>query len=532
LRQFYHTAPTRAEFAKDAGTLLAGGVAGYATGTRYGGCFVGELTERYAPANDPETRLRTVAQTATDIRDLIRNDRTQPDSAAVAHVLAATVFLGVGAITGGIALLSMSFTGFLPLGYGLWRAIAMQCLVMGFATLAVIGGTYYVLPRLTGVRLWNEKLAWAGLALIAGTTALGLVVVGAGLGDGGEPFALPWWLDLALLAGLGIPPLVALQTVRHRTEHRTYVTVFYVVTGLAALPLLYLAGNVPAVEPVASVIGDFFFSSAYLVILLLVAIGLVHYAVVKQTERPLAGRQLTQIGYWSLIFGAGWFGIAQLAGGPIPGWLGAVAAVLGLGFPVGMVASGASVFSTLEGSWRRTEEPDPVAMLAVAGLALGSVLAILASLAGFRSTANLVALTSFWEGILLGLTLGAIPLLIGSVLIHAIPRMTGRSLFSAELARRVVKLTLYGTGGLIVFLVGGGLITGYAWAGGAFTGAYAAIGEGWAPASGPARVFLGLAAASGIVAVFGNLALASLITRTLTRGTVTTQEILVTREEP
>ncbi|MFP3915388.1 MAG: cbb3-type cytochrome c oxidase subunit I, partial [Actinomycetota bacterium] len=143
---------------------------------------------------------------------LIRADRTQPDSASVAHLLTATLFLGVGAVAGGLAAISMAFTSFLPLGYGLWRSISLLALVLGFAGLAVIGGSYYVLPRLSGARLWNERLAWASLVLVAASTAAGIVVVGAGLGDGGEPFALPWWLDLPVLAGLAVPFLIGVQT--------------------------------------------------------------------------------------------------------------------------------------------------------------------------------------------------------------------------------------------------------------------------------------------------------------------------------
>src|SRR5690606_38887703 len=93
-----------------------------------------------------------------------------------------------------------------------------------------------------------------------------------------------------------------------------------------------------------------------------------------------------------------------------------------------------------------------------------------------------------------------------------------------------VRYILFGGGAMVLFLVLAGLVTGYSWAGGSFTGAFAAVGEGWAPASGPAQGFLGVGAAAGVVAAFGNLSLAPLINPTLTRGTVTTQEVLVTRE--
>jgi len=296
------------------------------------------------------------------------------------------------------------------------------------------------------------------------------------------------------------------------------------------LPLTYVVGNVPGLNPIAGVIGDSFSGAAHVTMVLLVALALVDYAVVKETGQPLAGRQLTQIAYWSLLFGAGWYGIAQLLGGPVPVWLGTVGAVLGLGLPVAAVAATANLLATLRKGWG-VDEPDPVAMMAVAGAGIAVVVSVLASLAGFRSTGNLVALTSYWEGITFGFTLGALPLLIGAATIQALPRMTGRSLISVDGARRTVKRISIGAAGLVGFLVIAGLVTGYSWAGGSFTGAFAAVGEGWAAATGPARIFLGLATVFGVVSVAGTLSLFSLITRTLTQGRVTTQEVLVTLEE-
>ena len=357
-----------------------------------------------------------------------------------------------------------------------------------------------------------------GLVITAATTAAGMVVVAVGLGDGREPFGLPWWLDLPLLAGLGIPPLVALSTLRNRTESQTFVTIPFVVTGLAGLPLVYLAGNIPGLAPVASTVGDLFSGSAYVVLLLSIAIGLGHYADVKQTENLLAGRQLSHTAYSSLLFGAGWFGIAQIAGGPTPDWLGVIGAVLGLGLPVGLVAASANLLATLEGKWRDNDHVEPVAMLSVAGLFFGTVLAI-------------PAFTPYWEGVVYGFALGVLPLLSGAVLIQAIPKMTGRDIYSQQAAARTVRLIVYGTGALVVFLVAAGLVAGYSWAGGSFTGAFNAVGEGWPAATGPSRGFLGVGSFAGIVGALGALSLVSLVLRTLTEGPVTTQEVLVVAKE-
>lgn len=472
-----------------------------------------------------------MAETAPDIRELIRRDRAQPDSAAMAHVLVGSIFLALAAVLAALAIISLAFPAFLPLGYGILRPMALLAGVVGFGTLVLVGGSYFVLPRLTGARLWGERLAWAGLVLIAATAAAGLIVVGAGFGDGGEPFALPWWVDLPLLAGLAIPALVSLQTLRHRFEHRTYVSVHFIVTGLVALPLVYLAGNIPGLDPVPGTIADLFSSAAYLIVLVFLGVGLLHYAIVKSGNRPLAGRQLVQVAYWSLLFGAGWFGISQLAGGPIPTWLAAVAAVLGLGFPVGMLAATGSITATLEDGWGDAGDVDPLSAAATAATGFGLVIAVLAAIASFRSAAVLVAYTTFWEGIIFGLVFGVIPLFAGALLFQVLTPMSGRLLFSADQARRFVRLALFGTGSLTALLVVAGVVTGYSWAGGAFTGAYQAVGEGWTTAAGPGLVFVGLAAAAGLVTAWANLSLASLVFRTLTRGRTTTQEVLVPRTE-
>ncbi|MGA7272036.1 MAG: cbb3-type cytochrome c oxidase subunit I [Acidimicrobiia bacterium] len=468
-----------------------------------------------------------MAATATDIRSLMQANRTEPDSEAVAHVVTATIFLAVAAIGAAVGLISMTFPFFVPLGYGIIRAITMLAAYVGFGAVAVIGGAYFVLPRLTGAPLWNERLARLGLLLIVASVVVGMIVVGVGLGDGSEALALPWWIDLPLLVGLVIPALVAVNTVRHRSEGRSYVSVPYVVTALVALPLLYVVGNLPNLSSVAATVGDLFFSSSFLIAgVLLASIGLVYYAVVKQTDRPLAGRQLAQVGFWSLLFGAGWMGINQITSGPVPDWLAAVSSVLGLAFPAALVATAANLVATVsrrpEGEW------DPVVTTAVSGTLLGVGVATLTAIAGFRSASTLLAYTTFWEAITYGLMLGVIPLLTASWMFHALPRMTGRKLFSTELARRHVRLTLWGAGGLILLLGLGGVVTGYSWAGGGFTGAFAAVGDGWAASTTTGKIFVGLGIIPGLVAVAGDLTLASLLFRTLTRGQVTTQEVLVT----
>ncbi|MXY74867.1 MAG: hypothetical protein F4Y83_08130, partial [Acidimicrobiia bacterium] len=64
-----------------------------------------------------------------------------------------------------------------PFSYGRIRPIALLLAVIGWLTLSLAGGVYYILPRLTGVRMRGEALALAGGVGTAGVTVVGALVV-------------------------------------------------------------------------------------------------------------------------------------------------------------------------------------------------------------------------------------------------------------------------------------------------------------------------------------------------------------------
>src|SRR5690606_41609044 len=111
------------------------------------------------------------------------------------------------------------------------------------------------------------------------------------------------------------------------------------------------------------------------------------------------------------------------------------------------------------------------------------------------------------------------------------PRGTGSGTNRQRTAGRPVRRIVCGSAALVVLLVAAGLVGGYSWAGGSVTGAYSAVGEAWAPATASARLFLGAATLASLVGSLGAFSLVSVILRTLTEGPVTTQEVLVAKEE-
>ncbi|MGQ0848979.1 MAG: cbb3-type cytochrome c oxidase subunit I [Actinomycetota bacterium] len=452
---------------------------------------------------------------------------TRSDSAATRHLFTSAVFLAVGALLWLGALAAVQFPNLLPLSFGRLRAMAMLSLLIGWLVLGWAGAIYYLLPRLTGSPLRREDLLSGVLAATAVVVVAGMVLVGLGYGDGGEPFGLPWWWDMPVLLVFILPIFVTFSSLRDRQETTVYPSIWFAAAGVIWLPFLYVAGNLPGVSSIARALGDLVFTAGVVNVWGVgVATGVAYYVVPKVADQPLANRQLAKVGFWSLLFGAVWMGPVQLVAGPSPEWLQGVSAVLGLALPVAALANATNLVLTIGPVWNVIRER-PVLLAVMAGQGLIVLGSVLAALAGFRSAAVLVGLTVFWEGILY-LLLGGVVLLYAGYAWQALPNLVGRSLVSPERAVRLARRIATATAVTGLLLVLAGVASGFAWAGGTFAGVYVNSGAGWSESSGFPGLLIGLALLSALVAAIGQIGLALSVYRSRTSGRPTVQEVLVT----
>lgn len=473
-----------------------------------------------------------VTQTA-DIKALLGGG-TGADRLAAIHFLVGAGFLLLGGVLSLLSLLALRFAGLFPVTFGRFEPMANLSLLIGFAVISLIGGVYYILPRLTGTRLWGSDIAGLGLLGTAGLVVLGLVAIGMGFGSGRQPLGLPWWLNLPLALVLTLPLVVTVGTISRREEQRSYVSIWFALAGVAWLALLsvtYLTGDLPFLSSVAVAYADLFYSAGLVtMVIFTLGSGLFYYTIVKELDVSLASRQLALIGLWSLGFASVWWGVAQLTFGPGPTWISGVTAALGLAFPIGALANAANASLTLEGSWSELDGK-PGVRSGLYGLYLGVGVAGLAALAGFRSIAAVTSLTAFWEGIEYTAIAGVGTLLVAGVSFQALPRVVGHEIHSLDRARSFSRLTIIGTVGVLLFLAASGVVSGYSWIGGSNSAAYVDAGEGWqAGAGGVPDALTLIAVLFGFVTLAGQIAYASTVFGTVTRGRATTQELLVPAE--
>jgi cbb3-type cytochrome oxidase subunit 1 len=387
-----------------------------------------------------------------------------------------------------------------------------------------------VLPRLTGARLWRKELALAGLLLTSALVVVDILAVVLGFGGGRQPFGLPWWLHIPMLFALAIPLMITMMTIRQREEKRSFVTLWFVIGGVAWLPLLYLvyfAGDLPFVTALGETYSDLFFSAGFVTLwVFTVGSGLFYYTLVKELDIPLASRQLASVGFWSIGFAAAWWGVAQLVFGPGPGWVAGVAASLGLAFPIGALANAANVSMTLQGRWEDLRDK-PGVLSGVIGLYLGVAVAALASFASFPTVGAITALTAYWEAIEYAALYGVGTLLTAALTFEALPRVSGLEVRTLDRPRSFNRLTVIGVGGVMISLLATGLVSGYSWIAGSNSAAYLDAGEGWGAGSGAAEVLLLFAFGFGIIAFLGQLSYAATVVGTVFDGRPVPQEVLV-----
>jgi cytochrome c oxidase cbb3-type subunit I len=450
------------------------------------------------------------------------------DRAAVTHLLVSSVHLGLGATLALLALAARVFPDAMTgiLGFGRLQPMALTSLVAGWLAVALIGATYHVLPRLTGTRLWNEGLANLGGWALGGLPLVGIVVLAVGLGDGGGPLGLPWWLDLAIAAALVIPLVVTIQTIRARTETGVFPTLWFVSAGVVSLVALGFFSAYPASAGLQLALQEVLFTAGFGTLwVTTVGVGVGYYVAVRATGNPLANRQLARAGFWSLLFAGMWAGPAQIAFAPYPEWLGPIAASLTLALPVAALANGLGIAQTIGAEWSEAGEKPAIGALGT-GLIFTVAVAVATSVASFESASALVAFTPFWDGVLYLTLFGVGGMFVAAWAYQTLPAMTGRSLADADAASRQVRWTLWFVGGTALLLMISGVTAGV----GMTAGAFSALGpDDWATITGPSEIFAGLAVLTGIGAFLSQALFVLNVYRTITSGSVTDQEILVER---
>lgn len=396
-----------------------------------------------------------------------------PDSAAKHFWYSSVVWLLISMLAGLVVALKQSFPDFLGgttfLTYGHVRPIHTNGVLFAWLTTNFIGGLFYMIPRLCRVPLYSEKLGHITGVLWNFVILLAVVTLSMGITTGVEYAELILPIDILVAVSVILVAINIFATLTRRQEKQLYVSIWYTVGSLVWLPLLYIVGNIPSelVGGAAQANMNWFYGHNALGLwFTTIGIAQIYYLLPKLTGKPLYSHKLSLIGFWTIATFYVWNGPHHLVNGPIPTWLmkaGIIPSIL-LIIPVWTVV--ANIFGTLKGSWGKMKND-----IALKFIATAAIFYVLTCLQGpFQSLMAVSAVVKFTQWVVGHAHMAPFATFsfVGfAFMYYAIPRMSGRQLYSKALCEWHYYFSVIGFLTFAFSLWTAGIMQGFDWIAGA-----------------------------------------------------------------
>jgi len=395
------------------------------------------------------------------------------NSASVNFMLSAALWLVLGVLMGLTLALEFVFPdlfrGVPWLVFSRVRQAHTNTVMFAWLSGGMMGLWLYIVPRLTGRRLWSELLGNVTMLLWNLALLLGIVGLLSARTQSREYAELVWAIDVAVMVVLILNLVNLYMTIAHRVESKMYVSLWYISGTLIWMPMLYFIGNVMWRPPTGALTGinDTIFNWFYghNVLGLWFTTGLlavIYYVVPRETRTPLYSHFLSLVAFWGIAFFYTGVGAHHLEWAPIPYWLQTVAVAESIGMILPVVAFMMNIFLTLRGNWDRVLTSIPL-RLVVTGWAAYVLVSYQGSHQALRGINLLTHFTQYVPAHAhLALMFFAASTVMGGIY-YAIPRIFHCRIYSRTLAN--VQYSLYVVG--FTFFFAGftmiGLVQGTAW---------------------------------------------------------------------
>ncbi len=239
--------------------------------------------------------------------------------------------------------------------FGRLRPMHVNGVIFGAFSTLFIGLCYYILPRLTGVRVfqesWGHILVWVwNLALIIGMISLAL-----GYNQGLEAGELPLIPDIMIFVVIVLLSIQFIVTVAKRVVRPMYVSLWYLVAAFvwttANLILGFIIPYAIAGINNAAFHGLFLH---YIVGLWITPAGyvLIYYFLPVSVKNAIYSHKLSLVGFWSLALFYPFVGIHHYLYSPIADWAETLAIITSMLLIVPVWTVLQNFFGTMIGRWQ------------------------------------------------------------------------------------------------------------------------------------------------------------------------------------
>lgn len=391
---------------------------------------------------------------------------TRENSAARNFILAASLWLVLGVLMGLTLALQFVFPdlfrGVSWLVFPRLRQAHTNTVMFAWLSGGMMGLWLYIVPQLTGRRLYSEALGNFCMVLWNIALAVGIVGLVTAHTQSREYAEMIWIVDIGVMIVLLLNMFNLYMTIAHRVEQKLYVSLWYLSGTLIWMPSLYLIGNVMwhpdtgALTGIDDAIFNWFYGHNVLGLWFTTGLlPVIYYIVPRETRTPLYSHFLSLIAFWSIAFFYTGVGGHHLLWAPVPSWFKTIAVAESIGMILPVVAFMMNILLTMRGNWNRIISSIPLRFV-VTGWAAYILVSYQGSHQALKGINELTHFTQYVPGHAhLSLLFFAASVIMGAAY-YVIPRICGCQLFSRRLAN--IQYSLYFVG--FIFFFGGFLLTG------------------------------------------------------------------------
>jgi cytochrome c oxidase cbb3-type subunit I len=399
---------------------------------------------------------------------LLRDEIDEPGrKAVIVSFVSAVLWLLIGSLFGDLASLKFQFPDWLTSSsyatFGRLRPAHLNTMIYGWGSVAMIGVSLWLIPRLVHAPLRWPRLALVGLALWNLGITVGIVALLDGHTDGLEWLEMDRTLsDPLLVIGGGCVGVSILGTLRQSRAEHYYVSLWYIASAFLWFPLLYILGNLPVFRGTEQAAVNWFFAHNVLGFwLTAVCLGAVYYFIPKVLGRPIYSYGLSLLGFWSLAFFYALNGMHHLIGGPLPQWMITTSIVASMMMVIPVAAVAINHHMTMVGRFGALRYSPTLRFIVIGAMAYTAV-----SLQGvFTAFTEVNRVTHFTHWTIAHSHVGVygfVTMVLFGSMYYIVPRLTGGEWPSGRLISLHFWLALGGIAVYVVALSIGGVQQGLA----------------------------------------------------------------------
>lgn len=278
------------------------------------------------------------------------------------YLICATFWLLFGTTVGeyiGIKFVAPDADHISWLSFGRLRPVHTNAVFWGWASLAMLGLGYYIVPRVSNTRLASYKAGWYTLYLINAAVILGTVCLMAGINNGGGEYREYVW-PVMLLFGIGLALTLVnyLKTIARRTTKEIYISNWYMVSAVIFTIVISLAAYIPWWQDGLgeTIIQGYYMHQGVGMWFMLFTLGIVYYFLPQQLNKPIYSYSLGILAFWTQILFYTLIGTHHFVFSAIPWWLQTVAIVGSAGMAIPVIAGTTNFLLTFKGAWYKIRD--------------------------------------------------------------------------------------------------------------------------------------------------------------------------------